>query len=264
MSDLPAARWWADDADKAHAERRFLLYAPAWMLTLGVLMLLGIPGRLSDVGMLAVSLAVSLPLLVVPAIGAPTSAPRRLRDRYFIKANLWLAIFGFIGNYFLSEYFFDVLGMVYAFPLRWTFDAELVGQGKQSVPIAMYLLTQPFFVTYHVSATVLLRRARTSRRGSHPAARVALTALVAYVWAFLETLSMANPLMREHFRYRDMPTMLRYGSLFYACYFLVSFPLFLRIDEREPTPLGRCAIEALAAGMLVFLLLDLITKLLRA
>lgn len=255
--------WWAADADKAHAERRFLLYAPAWMGALGALILLRIPGRLGDAGMLCVAIGVCLPLLFLPALGAPASSERPLAERYFVKANLWIAIFGFIGNYFLSEYFFDVLGMIYDFPLHLTLDAALVGTGKQRVPIAMYLLTQPFFMTYHVSATVVLRRFRRTKLGAHRPARAALTAVVAYLWALLETVSMANPLMRDHFRYRDMSSMLRYGSLFYACYFVVSFPLFSRIDEREPTPLGRCALDALAAGMLVFFLLDRITAVLR-
>ena len=52
--------------------------------------------------------------------------------------------------------------------------------------------------------------------------------------------------------------MLRYGSLFYACYFLVSLPLLYPMDE-PPGPTytpGRAALEALAAGMLVMMILD--------
>ena len=56
---------------------------------------------------------------------------------------------------------------------------------------------------------------------------------------------------------------LRWGALFYyACYFVVSFPMVYRLDEGpgEDWTVGRTAIEALAAGMLTFILLDLVTK----
>jgi len=48
------------------------------------------------------------------------------------------------------------------------------------------------------------------------------------------------------------------GSMFYAIYFLVSFPMFLRIDEKaEKWGLGRVAVDALGAAMLVTIILDL-------
>ncbi len=50
------------------------------------------------------------------------------------------------------------------------------------------------------------------------------------------------------------------GSLFYAIYFFVSFPMFYRMEE-APTAakwgLWRVAVDALGAGMLVTILLDL-------
>ena len=54
--------------------------------------------------------------------------------------------------------------------------------------------------------------------------------------------------------------MYRVGSLFYAIYFFVSFPMFLRMDESPAKAarftLGRAAVDALGAGMLVTILLD--------
>ena len=59
-----------------------------------------------------------------------------------------IAIFNFAANYFGSEYFFDVLGMVYDYPMiELTFDSALVGSGEQRVPLIMYLLTQAYFIT---------------------------------------------------------------------------------------------------------------------
>lgn len=50
------------------------------------------------------------------------------------------------------------------------------------------------------------------------------------------------------------------GSLFYAIYFFVTFPMFYRIEE-DPSDkrwtLWQVALDALAAGMLVTIFLDL-------
>lgn len=48
------------------------------------------------------------------------------------------------------------------------------------------------------------------------------------------------------------------GSLFYAIYFFVSFPMFFRMDEspRHRWTLAAAFVDALAAGMAVTCLLD--------
>ena len=60
-----------------------------------------------------------------------------------------------------------------------------------------------------------------------------------------------------------LPSTNGYGSIFYACYFIVSVPLVANLDEEgsgpgeDPTPpLGRVCLESLGAGMLAFILLD--------
>jgi cycloeucalenol cycloisomerase len=49
------------------------------------------------------------------------------------------------------------------------------------------------------------------------------------------------------------------GSLFYAIYFFVSFPMFFLMDEnpREKWTLWQACLDSLASGMLVTILLDL-------
>lgn len=63
-----------------------------------------------------------------------------------------------------------------------------------------------------------------------------------------------------YYTHKNKKAMLTVGSLFYAIYFFVSFPAFFFMDE-EPAarrmPLWRAAWDALAAGMLVTILLDL-------
>ena len=65
-----------------------------------------------------------------------------------------------------------------------------------------------------------------------------------------------------------MMTPVRIGSLFYAIYFFVSFPMFYRIDEYHSAKhaskvknmgwtLSEIVLDSLAAGMIVTIILDL-------
>ena len=59
---------------------------------------------------------------------------------------------------------------------------------------------------------------------------------------------------------QDRSKMYTVGSLFYAIYFFVSFPMFYRIDEvpgKRRWTAGETALDALAASMLVTIVLDL-------
>ena len=271
------SRWFSADPGKAWAERFFLLYTPVWILAVAIVMLGGLVPRWGDGELLIFSVAVAAPLLVVPALrqrDVPALAATPWTRSYWLKFNLWIFICVWIGTYFLTHYFFDVLGMRYAFHARWTLDAALVGQGDGTVPVFMYPLTQAYFVSYHAGMLVVLRRIRRALDLDHLSPGTArwprrlllalATLALADGVAFAETLFMASDSIADLFWYADKPRMLRYGSLFYACYFLVSLPLLARMDE-PPGPVyspGRAALEALAAGMLVFMILDALALLL--
>ncbi len=279
MSQQPGqpSLWFSADPGKAWAERFFLLYTPVWILAVAAVMLTGALKRWGDAGFMAFAVAVAAPLLVIPALAhrrVPALAATSWTHSYWLKFNLWIFIFVWIGTYFLTHYFFDVLGMRYAFPTRWTLDAALVGRSDATVPLFMYPLTQAYFVSYHAGMLVVLRRIRRALnldRLSPGTARwprqllLALATLaLAYGVSFAETLFMASDAISDLFWYADKSRMLRWGSLFYACYFLVSLPLLARLDE-PPGPMfspGRAALEALAAGMLVFMILDALALLL--
>ena len=66
---------------------------------------------------LACGILVACPLLVVPIVN-PCKADigKPFIERYWVKAQAWLAIFGFIGNYFWTHYFFQLLGASYTMP----------------------------------------------------------------------------------------------------------------------------------------------------
>ena len=260
-----APRWFSENPSKAWGEKFFLAYSPIWMAMMGLVMVLGINDRVGEWGFLAIGLAVALPLVLVPAlIRDESSLGRRWYQTYWFKANLYIGIFNFVANYFASEYFFDVLGMVYNYPAIeiFNFDSALVGTGEQQVPVMMYLLTQAYFMTYHTTAVIVLRRLRTSGIPGMSALWPVLVVVVAYAWAWMETRMMANPMIADQFYYREMGRMLAYGSMFYATYFIASFPIFYHLDETRTADwsLTKTAGAACAAGMLMLNWLDFATK----
>jgi cycloeucalenol cycloisomerase len=258
--DVPAPRWFSANPSKAWGEKFFLAYSPVWMTFMAFVMGTGLALRLGEWGFLAVGVAVAVPLVLIPAfIRDERPIGRPWYRTYWFKANLYIAIFNFAANYFGSAYFFDVLGMVYDYPMiDLNLQAVLVGSGEQEVPIIMYLLTQAYFLTYHTTAVIVLRRLRTSRLVFVKMLWPILLVVVAYLWAWVETKTMANPWIESQFYYRDMDRMLAYGSLFYALYFIASFPIFFHIDEERDANwnLTITAAAALSAGMILLFLLD--------
>lgn len=76
-----------------------------------------LPQSLDKWGYMCIGLAAGLPVLVLPAVLSPRAdADKPLTQRYWFKANVWIAIFSFIGNYAWTHYFYDVLGAAYTFP----------------------------------------------------------------------------------------------------------------------------------------------------
>jgi cycloeucalenol cycloisomerase len=253
-------RWFSENASKAWAEKFFLIYSPIWMALIGLVMALGITDRVGGWGFFIIGLAVALPLVIVPAlIRDERPLGRAWHQTYWFKANLYIAIFGFAANYFGSEYFFDILGMVYDYPMiELNLDSTLVGSGEQAVPVMMYFLTQAYFITYHTTAVVVLRRLRTSRLPLGAVAWPVLVVMVAYFWAWIETRTMANPWIAAQFHYKDIDRMLTYGSLFYSLYFIASFPIFYHLDEKQNTnwSFTMTAGAACAAGLIMLFLVD--------
>ena len=261
---IAAQGWFSANPDKAWVEKFFLAYSPVWMASMGLVMLLGGHASWSDGALLVHALLTAAPALLIPLwIASRRPAAQRLpwHQSYWFKANLYLFVFGFFGNYIGSEYFFEVLGMVYVFPnATTTFDSALVGRGEQTVPLIMYGYTHVYFMTYHASANLVLRRVmRAGKVWLFPVAVLA----VGYAWAWAETKAMANPMMAENFYYRDIPRMLAVGSAIYATYFVASFPFWYALDER---PERRWSVletlgAALSASMLTLYLLELAAQL---
>jgi cycloeucalenol cycloisomerase len=254
------AQWFSPNPDRAWAEKFFLLYSPIWMALMALMMLTGWTTTSSDGQLLLHAAIVATPLFIVPALLHKRYSPDLpWHESYWFKANLYMFLFGFFGNYFGSEYFFDVLGMVYNFPNAETsLDAKLVGQGHQPVPLIMYFYTHAYFMTYHTSAVVVLRRIMSSGLPLRRLLFMPVVFVVGYVWAWLETRAMANPLMATSFYYEKMDIMLAYGSMIYSTYFIASFPIFYFLDETAQRRWSwiQTTAAGMSASMLTFYLLD--------
>lgn len=176
-------------------------------------------------------------------------------ERYVVKANAWIGILSFVGNYIWTHYFYSVLNAKY------TFDAHRLND----VPISMYLMTHAYFMFYHAMTNSILRKIKTSYEKDvfRDVFYATVVAALAYTTAFMETLTICAFPYWE-FTNRNMAYTL--GSAFYGIYFIVSFPMFLMVDEDVTTAKGkknaysmwRVVWESLGSCMLVTLLLDFV------
>ncbi|CDP04776.1 unnamed protein product [Coffea canephora] len=244
--------WLAQNPSKRWGEIFFLLYTPFWLtLCLGIVVPYKLYETFTEWEYLLIGLVSAVPTFVVPLLFVG-KADRNVSwsNRYWVKANLWMMIFSYVGNYFWTHYFFKVLGASYTFP-SWRMN---------DVPHTTFLLAHVCFLFYHVVSNITLRRLQHAIAALPETIQWAFKAgwilALAYVIAYLETVAIAN---FPYYTFVDRASMYKVGSLFYAIYFIVSFPMFLRVDEKpgDPWDLPRVAIDALGAAMLVTILLDL-------
>ncbi|RLN28119.1 cycloeucalenol cycloisomerase [Panicum miliaceum] len=243
--------WLAADGSKRWGEAFFLLYTPFWLtLCLGVVVPFELYKTFTEVEYLIVGLVSTVPAFLIPLfLVGKTDSVKSLKDRYWVKANTWIIIFSYVGNYFCTHYFFTVLGASYTFP-SWSMN---------NVPHTTFLLTHACFLFYHMVSNMTLRRLRHSTTHlPQPVQRLFEAAWIlalSYFIAYLETLAIAD---FPYYEFIDRDIMYKVGSLFYAIYFMVSFPMFSRIDEKdEKWNLSRVAVDSLGAAMLVMIILDL-------
>ena len=250
------ARWFAcakTRASKAEGEMFCLKYSACWIASVGVVIATRAYESFGRWGYLAYCGACAAPAIVAPLM-RPSASDRgkALSERYIVKANVWIAVFSFIGNYWYTHYFYAVLKAEY------TFDAHRLND----VPISMYLMTHAYFMFYHVLSNAALRRIRTGyvndawRFGFECAAVGAM----AYSTAFMESLTICG---FPYYSFADRHMAYTLGSAFYGIYFLVSFPMFLRVDETKAMPMSQVFWEAMGSGMAVLCLLDFVRVYLR-
>lgn len=107
-------------------------YTPLWITIFGIVVVTRVYEHFTAWSYLQLCGGLALPLLLQPVLlpsagfGSP-DAHRPLHKRYAFKANLWLAIYSFIGNYWYTHYFYSVLKAEYTMPAH----------RLNNVPIAM-------------------------------------------------------------------------------------------------------------------------------
>ncbi|XP_010248949.1 PREDICTED: cycloeucalenol cycloisomerase isoform X2 [Nelumbo nucifera] len=230
--------WFSPNPSKRWGEIFFLLYTPFWLtLCLGIVVPYKLYENFTELEYLLLGLVSAVPSFLIPLL-------------FVGKASIWIVIFSYVGNYFWTHYFFSVLGASYTFP-SWKMN---------NVPHTTFLLTHVCFLFYHVTSNITLRRLRYSIADLPEqiqwVTEAAWILALSYFIAYLETLAISN---FPYYQFVDRASMYKVGSLFYAIYFVVSFPMFLRIDEKagDTWDLPRVAVDALGAAMLVTIILDL-------
>lgn len=66
---------------------------------------------------MAVGVVMAAPCLLVPMLTQGSGdKDKPLSRQYWLVANVWIAIFSFVGNYVWTHYFYVLLGAAYTFP----------------------------------------------------------------------------------------------------------------------------------------------------
>lgn len=255
-----SATWLAHKSNpmKREFEVWALGYTAVWIAAFGVVVVQQLYEQFDEHSYMKLCVSLSLPYLLQPLLfPLPSERHLPLTERYSFKANVWIAIFSFIGNYWYTHYFYTVLRARYSFPAHRLND----------VPIALFFATHFYFVTYHTFSNILLR-AVTSRfaKGIACSALFWLVVLAfSYFTAFMETLTISS---FPYYSFENRFMAYTLGSAFYGIYFIVSFPVFLLLDEDlqgvpkkdlkagTPHTLFQTVMEVLGASMLVLCLLD--------
>jgi cycloeucalenol cycloisomerase len=174
-------------------------------------------------------------------------------ERYATKANVWLAVYSFIGNYWYTHYFYSVLKAEYTMPAT----------RLNNVPIAMFFATHFYFSTYHVFSNAMLRKVVTTfvpgllRRLLF----CSVVLVFSYFTAFMETLTISS---FPYYSFEDRDMAYTVGSAFYGIYFIVSFPAFYYFDQDIDNNGGKkitlwdTIVSSCGYGMMILTLLDFV------
>ena len=244
-----------------------LKYTVIWIVIFSVVVILKLWKQFEAIHYMILCVSLSLPFLLQPILyPLPSEIKLPLFERYSFKANLWISIFSFIGNYWYTHYFYHVLGAQYLFPAHRLND----------VPIALYFATHFYFITYHTFSNLILRKIETTYKKSFNRTILFWFTVFAfsYFTAFMETLTISS---FEYYDFKeDKDQVYKVGSAFYGLYFIVSFPLFYRLDKDINSDTGEAIaskriqrysifqviIEVLGTSMAVLMLLDVFRLLL--
>jgi len=234
-----------------------LAYTPVWIAGFACIVGFGLYEDFDKWSYMKVCVGLSLPFLLQPIVypkGGSSSSPdekRPLLERYCFKANVWLAVYSFIGNYWYTHYFYSVLHAKYTMPAH----------RLNNVPLALYFATHFYFSTYHVFSNILLRKVVTTYESgfARQVLYIAVVGAFSYFTAFMETLTISA---YPDYSFEDRYMAYTVGSAFYGIYFIVSFPAFFVFDkdidnnQEKQTTLWDTVVSSCGYGMIIMILLD--------
>lgn len=223
-------RLFSSHPGKRATERYWLFYTPVWGAVMGAVMLSGAGDLWGDLELITLSVVLAAGALLGPIVFCPASEKEHpfYRSAAF-KLGLSVTAFAFLLNYSQTPFFFDVLHMHYGFRTYVTI---------RNNPVALYILTIPYFATYCVLCLLAYRFVRETLRSAPLAVRYGGVALTPFAVAFLETALNANPFTRRLFCYDDMTLALWFGTFAYGTAFCLALPVWLSIDERPGARVG--------------------------
>ncbi len=259
MNETKKGYWFSKNQEKAWGEKFFLIYTIIWIVLMGVEIVFKLPEKLNNIEMIIVSAIIASPIILYP-LSFHKEKSKKWYQTYTFKANMFIFILSFFQNYILTAYFFDTLGMHYDYPTVTShLEAALVGSSHQQVPLIMYFYTQCFFMTYHVTATIVLRRMCTVKNKTVQKCKPLFFILASLFWALMETVIMTK-VAGTTFWYQDVNRMMKYGTFIYAFCFFSSFPMFYSLDEEKNWSIGKTIIMAFASNAITLLLFDFATQ----
>ncbi|CAB9516839.1 Cycloeucalenol [Seminavis robusta] len=241
-------------------EKFVSVYSPMWMCFFGLVVVTQVYEQFTAWSYLQVCGGFSLPFLLQPVLfpSAGFNSPdakRPLLERYSFKANVWIAVYSFIGNYWYTHYFYSVLKAQYTMPAH----------RLNNVPIAMYFATHFYFSSYHLFSNLLLRKIVTSYQEGikRTILFVAVVLVFSYFTAFMETLTISS---FPYYSFEDRDMAYTVGSAFYGIYFIVSFPGFYYFDADVDKPNNSAGkvtwfdtiLSSCGHGMMIMTLLDFV------
>lgn len=229
------------------------VYTVFWIACFGVIVVFELFEQFTPWMYIYVCGGLATPFLLQPfLLPGPYDSQRPFWQRYSFRANVWLAIYSFIGNYWYTHYFYNVLKAAYTMPNAIRLN---------DVPIAMFCATHFYFSSYHFFSNSLLRKIVTSfkRTMFRDLLFVGTIGVFAYFTAFMETLTISA---FPYWTFADRDMAYSIGSAFYGIYFIFSFPAFFfldrRIDQLPPQPLWDVVVSSCGYGMMILLVLDFV------
>jgi len=205
-------------------EKYVLQYTPCWMFVLGIICVMQLYEDFDSSAYNVVCGCLALPLMLQPHL-LPTGPDEKRKwwERYSTKANLWIAIYSFIGNYWYTHYFYNIMNAEYTMPAT----------RLNNVPIPVIFASYFCYSTYHVFSNALMRKVETTyEKGSaRTLLLVTVVIIAAYTAAFIETVFCSSfPYYKFNYK-NDWDMALTSGSALYAIYFAISFPAFYYFDR---------------------------------